>query len=292
MLNSQWFKPPAIEKCISYRFSLNYKNVVKNERTSKRYDKINRTPMPKTIDLNCDMGEGYDTDELIMPFISSANIACGYHAGDESTIQRTVALALKYNVAVGAHPSYPDKINFGRKEMAMSPEEVYNMIFIQINLVKSIAEKQGVQMHHVKPHGALYNSAAVNPDLASAIVRAIKSIDENLILYGLPYSELEKAALKDGVRFAAEVFSDRTYTDEGRLTPRTDPNAMIIDANDSIHQVLQMINDGAILSTNKKIIQIKANTICIHGDGQHAVEFAEKISVSLNNNNILIQPIK
>jgi UPF0271 protein len=148
------------------------------------------------------------------------------------------------------------------------------------------------RIHHVKPHGALYNSAAIKPELASAIVSAIKSIDENLILYGLPDSELEKAALKDGIRFAAEVFSDRTYTDEGRLTPRTDPNAMIIDADDSIHQVLQMVLEGTVLSTNKKIIQIKADTICIHGDGAHAVEFAGKISVSLNNNNILIQPIK
>ena len=248
--------------------------------------------MPRTIDLNCDMGEGFDTDELIMPYISSVNIACGYHAGDESTIQHTIALALKHNVAIGAHPSYPDKENFGRKTIDMNTNEVFNMVSTQILLVKSIAEKMGTKMSHVKPHGALYNTAAVKPELASVIVTAIKSIDENLILYGLPCSELEKAALKEGVRFAAEVFSDRTYTDEGRLTPRTDTNAMIVDADDSIHQVLQMINDGTVLSTNKKIIHIKADTICIHGDGAHAVEFAEKISVSLNNNNILIQPIK
>jgi UPF0271 protein len=238
------------------------------------------------------MGEGFDTDALIMPYISSVNIACGYHAGDESTIQHTIALALKHNVAIGAHPSYPDKENFGRKTMDMNTNEVFNIVSTQILLVKSIAEKMGTKMSHVKPHGALYNSAAVKPELASAIVTAIKSIDENLILYGLPDSELEKAALNEGVRFAAEVFSDRTYTDEGRLTPRTAANAMIVDADDSIHQVLQMINDGTVLSTHKKIIHIKADTICIHGDGAHAVEFAEKISVSLNNNNILIQPIK
>jgi UPF0271 protein len=238
------------------------------------------------------MGEGFDTDALIMPYISSVNIACGYHAGDESTIQHTIALALKHNVAIGAHPSYPDKENFGRKTIDMNTNEVFNMVSTQILLVKSIAEKMGTKMSHVKPHGALYNTAGVKPELASVIVTAIKSIDENLILYGLPGSELEKAALKEGVRFAAEVFSDRTYTDEGRLTPRTDPSAMIIDANDSIHQVLQMINEGTVLSTNKKIIHIKADTICIHGDGAHAVEFAEKISVSLNNNNMLIQPIK
>lgn len=248
--------------------------------------------MRKSIDLNCDMGEGYDTDALIMPYISSVNIACGYHAGDESTIQQTIELALKQNVAIGAHPSYPDKENFGRKEMDMNLDEVFSVVFIQIQLVKSIAEKMGTKIHHVKPHGALYNAAAVKPELASAIVRAIKSIDENLILYGLPNSELEKAALKNGVGFAAEVFSDRTYTDEGMLTPRTDPNAMIVDAESAIHQVFQMIKQGTVLSTNKKIIQIKADTICIHGDGQHAVEFAEKINVSLSNNNILIQPIK
>lgn len=248
--------------------------------------------MRKSIDLNCDMGEGYDTDALIMPYISSVNIACGYHAGDESTIQQTIELALKQNVAIGAHPSYPDKENFGRKEMDMNLDEVFSVVFIQIQLVKSIAEKMGTKIHHVKPHGALYNAAAVKPELASAIVHAIKSIDENLILYGLPNSELEKAALKNGVGFAAEVFSDRTYTDEGMLTPRTDPNAMIVDAESAIHQVFQMIKQGTVLSTNKKIIQIKADTICIHGDGQHAVEFAEKINVSLSNNNILIQPIK
>lgn len=248
--------------------------------------------MPKTIDVNCDMGEGYDTDALIMPYISSVNIACGYHAGDEATIQHTIALALKHNVAVGAHPSYPDKKNFGRKEMEMNTNEVFSMVAAQIQLVKSMAEKMGTKIHHVKPHGALYNAAAIKPELASAIVRAIKSIDENLILYGLPDSELEKAALKDGVRFAAEVFSDRTYTDEGKLTPRSETNAMIINAESAIHQVLQMVKEGTVLSTNKKIIQIKADTICIHGDGIHAFEFAEKISVSLNNNNILIQPIK
>ena len=248
--------------------------------------------MPKTIDVNCDMGEGYDTDALIMPYISSVNIACGYHAGDEATIQHTIALALKHNVAIGAHPSYPDKENFGRKEMEMNTNEVFSMVATQIQLVKSMAEKMSTKIHHVKPHGALYNAAAIKAELASAIVRAIKSIDENLILYGLPDSELEKAALKDGVRFAAEVFSDRTYTDEGKLTPRSETNAMIINAESAIHQVLQMVKEGTVLSTNKKIIQIKADTICIHGDGQHAVEFAEKISVSLSNNNILIQPIK
>jgi UPF0271 protein len=238
------------------------------------------------------MGEGYETDELIMPFISSANIACGYHAGDESTIQRTIALALKYNVAVGAHPSYPDKINFGRKEMLMNPEEVYNMFSVQINLVKSIAERLGIRMQHVKPHGALYNAAAIQPELAQAIVNAVKCCDEKLIIYGLPNSELEKATVKEGIRFAAEVFADRTYTDQGMLTPRSDENAMISDADDSIQQVLQMINEGTVLSTNKKMLPIKADTICIHGDGSHAVEFAQKISVRLKNNNIIIQSIK
>ena len=247
--------------------------------------------MRKTIDLNCDMGEGYETDELIMPFISSANIACGYHAGDESTIQRTIALALKYNVAVGAHPSYPDKINFGRKEMLMNPEKVYNMVSVQINLVKSIAERLGIRMQHVKPHGALYNAAAIQPELAQAIVNAVKSCDEKLIIYGLPNSELEKATVKEGIRFAAEVFADRTYTDQGMLTPRSDENAMISDADDSIQQVLQMINEGTVLSTSKKMLPIKADTICIHGDGSHAVEFAQKISASLKNNNIIIQSI-
>jgi UPF0271 protein len=256
--------------------------------TVKKY----RTTMRKTIDLNCDMGEGYETDELIMPFISSANIACGYHAGDESTIQLTIALALKYNVAVGAHPSYPDKINFGRKEMLMNPEKVYNMVSVQINLVKSIAERLGIRMQHVKPHGALYNAAAIQPELAQAIVNAVKSCDEKLIIYGLPNSELEKATVKEGIRFAAEVFADRTYTDQGMLTPRSDENAMISDADDSIQQVLQMINEGTVLSTSKKMLPIKADTICIHGDGSHAVEFAQKISASLKNNNIIIQSIK
>lgn len=244
--------------------------------------------MKQWVDLNCDLGEGYTTDEAIMPFISSANIACGYHAGDVDTIKQTLTLAKHYNVAIGAHPSYPDRANFGRKEMDLPIQEIKSLVIEQVQLVKSLAVAMGLTLQHVKPHGALYNKAAKDVETAKAIAEAVYTIDPSLILFGLANSESGKAAKKLGLAFYNEVFADRTYTEEGQLTPRTEANAMITTDDEAIRQVLQMLKDETVTSTNGKIISIQADTICIHGDGEHAVSFAKHIHTLIKNSNIKI----
>ncbi len=244
--------------------------------------------MKKFIDLNCDMGEGFDADELIMPYISSANIACGVHAGDVQTMHKTIKLAMNHHVAIGAHPSYPDREGFGRNEMNLSTDDIFKVVKAQIETINTIAEYLGASLHHVKPHGALYNRSAKDYGAATAIAKAVAAVNPNLILYGLSNSESEKAALDCKLKFYAEVFADRTYTDEGLLTPRSKINAMIESSKDSLNQILRIINEGVVLSTSGKSIPIKADTICIHGDGEHAVEFVKTINEGLKKSNIKI----
>jgi UPF0271 protein len=234
------------------------------------------------------MGEGFANDETLMPFISSANIACGYHAGDEDTMKRTVELAMKYNVCIGAHPSYLDRENFGRTDIRIPQGEVYDLVTKQILLLLEIAKAAGATLHHVKPHGALYNMAARARQLAAVVALAVKDVDEKLKLYGLSGSHLINEAKKIGVKAVNEVFADRTYQDDGRLTPRTRPDALINEADKVVRHVLQMIKEGTVTTVSGKIIPIVAETICIHGDGEHAVEFAKAIHESLIKNNILI----
>ncbi len=244
--------------------------------------------MKQWVDLNCDLGEGCSTDAAIMPFISSANIACGYHAGDENTIRETLMQAKQYHVSVGAHPSYPDRENFGRKEMDLPLQEIKSMVITQIELVKKLAEEVGLHLHHVKPHGALYNKAAKDKQVAVVIAKAVKEVDPSLILFGLANSESGKAAAELGVPFYNEVFADRTYTDDGRLTPRSASNAMINSTETAVKQVLQMLHEATVTSTNGKRVAIQADTICIHGDGEHAVEFAKHIHSLIKAANIKI----
>ena len=248
--------------------------------------------MLRRIDLNCDMGEGYTTDALIMPLISSANIACGYHAGGGELMRQTIRLALQHQVAIGAHPSFDDKEGFGRREMHLSSEEIYQIVLDQVNTIRKSAAEEGASLHHVKPHGALYNMAAKDAMVADAISRAIKAIDASLILYGLPNSASETSAIQHGLRFYREVFSDRTYTDQGMLTPRNQPNAMIETAEQSVAQVLQIILQETLQSTTGREMSIKADTVCIHGDGEHAVEFAQMINRALHQDNITISAIQ
>ena len=247
--------------------------------------------MKQWIDLNCDMGEGYDSDALIMPFISSANIACGYHAGDENTMIRTISLARKQGVAIGAHPSYPDRENFGRKKMSLSADEVYQLVTDQLRILHDIASDMGMPLHHVKPHGALYNTAASDPAIATAIARAVADFDARMILYGLANSASGPAAQKLGLKFWNEAFADRTYTDEGLLTPRSETGALIENDEAAIAQVWQMLEAGTVLSTNGKAVSLEPDTICIHGDGAHAVAFAQKIHASLQEKGILIKAV-
>jgi UPF0271 protein len=244
--------------------------------------------MLRKIDLNCDMGEGFRTDALIMPFISSANIACGYHAGGGELMRETIRLALQHQVAIGAHPSFDDREGFGRREMHLSSDEIHGLISDQLNIIRKAAEEEGATLHHVKPHGALYNMAAKDAMVADAISRAIKDIDASLILYGLPNSASETSAYQQGLKFFREVFSDRTYTDKGLLTPRSQANAKIETVEQSIEQVLQIILHETVTSTTGRNISIKADTVCIHGDGEHAVEFALTINRALQQSNITI----
>lgn len=232
-------------------------------------------------DLNCDMGEGIGNDEGIMPFITSANISCGFHAGNGDTIRNTMMLALRHNVRIGAHPSFHDKENFGRKEMNLSHDKLYAIILEQLIKIDLIAKEKGTTLYHVKPHGALYNMAAKNAEIARAIAQAIKDFNEELILYGLANSFLITEANALGLKTANEVFADRTYQDNGSLTPRLQSNALIEDEEQCIQQVLQMIKQGTVTTSSGNIIPIVADTICIHGDGKHAVSFAKKIHEAL-----------
>jgi len=227
--------------------------------------------------INCDMGEGIGNDELIMPYIHSANIACGYHAGDAVTMQQTVELCLKHNVAIGAHPSFFDRENFGRTEMKLEQAEIYDLISQQLFMLNETAAGFDTKLKHVKPHGALYNLSAKDSILAKTIARAVKDFDASLIVVGLSGSHSISEAKALGLKTANEVFADRTYQDDGSLTPRSQPNAMIEDTSQVILQVAQMINDRTMTSVSGKKIPIVAETICIHSDGKQAVDFAKAI---------------
>jgi len=244
-----------------------------------------------SIDINCDMGEGIGNDERIMPFISSASIACGYHAGDKHTMEQTVDLCIKHNVAIGAHPSFKDKENFGRIEMNLSVEETYAIVSKQVNDLLTIVKEKNTTLHHVKPHGALYNMSAKDSLLAASIAKAVKDSDGSLILYGLAGSYSLTEAKKIGLTTASEVFADRTYQDDGSLTPRKQANALIEDTRKSIGQVLQMIKGKNVIALSGKNVFINAETICIHGDGKHAVEFAKTIYDKLKQERIVIKAI-
>jgi UPF0271 protein len=245
-----------------------------------------------TIDINCDMGEGIGNDEFIMPFISSANIACGYHASNEDIMKRTIELCIRHQVAIGAHPSFFDRENFGRTEIHLSRSAIYDLVVNQVHFLNKIAIYSGASLHHVKPHGALYNMSAKNRELAVTIAEAVKDVDENLILYGLSGSHSIPAAKQTGLKTASEVFADRTYQDDGTLTPRSKANALIEEEEKAVQQALQMVKEGTVTTVSGKKFPIVAETICIHGDGKQAVEFAKKIHDSFTKNQIQIQSLR
>ncbi len=243
-----------------------------------------------SIDLNCDLGEGCGSDAELMRYISSANIACGFHAGNGDTMRRTVELALENGVTIGAHPGYADPDNFGRTQMNLARAEVRQLIFDQLEALKRVCEQAGATIRHVKPHGALYNQAAKDRELASAVVEAVAEWDRDLIFYGLSGSEMISAVEKVGLRTASEVFADRTYQSNGSLTPRTDSNALITETETSVNQVLDMIRYGRVRSTDGIMVAIRCETICLHGDGDHAVEFASLIRTKLEIEGFRIAP--
>ncbi|HTM91550.1 MAG TPA: 5-oxoprolinase subunit PxpA [Flavisolibacter sp.] len=232
-------------------------------------------------DLNCDMGEGIGNDEAIMPYITSANISCGFHAGNGDTIRESIALALRHNVRIGAHPSFRDKENFGRKEMHLGQDKLYAIVLEQLIKMDLIAKEKGAKLYHVKPHGALYNMAAKDAGIAGTIALAIKDFNEDLVLYGLSNSCLISEGKALGLQTANEVFADRTYQEDGSLTPRSQEDALIEDEEQCLQQVMQMIKQGTVTAISGKNIPIAADTICIHSDGKHAVSFAKKIYEAL-----------
>jgi len=249
------------------------------------------------VDLNCDMGEGMDSDAAIFPFISSANIACGGHAGDEDTMRRTVELALQQGVAIGGHPSYPDKAGFGRVDvlgMAVSLAALPDIISGQLFRIQGVCREFGVRLRHVKPHGALYNRAAKDEAVSRAICRAIVDIDPSLLLYGLSGSEMKRQAEMAGLVFVSEVFADRTYRPDGSLTPRTEPHALIADPQRVVQQVLKMVKEGRVdvYAADGAAIgmaTLASETICLHGDGEHAAEFAQRIYDVLSVAGIMVR---
>ncbi|MFZ1700244.1 MAG: 5-oxoprolinase subunit PxpA [Pyrinomonadaceae bacterium] len=243
------------------------------------------------IDLNCDVGEGCGNDAALMSFISSANIACGYHAGDAETMKRTVDLALEHNVAIGAHPGFADRESFGRTAMNLSLDEVRQLVADQIEALSNIAAAAGGKLIHVKPHGALYNQAARDAELAAAIARTVADIDNSLFLLGLSGSVSITEAQNIGLGTASEVFADRTYQNDGSLTPRKEVNALIRDTEQAVTQVLDMIKYGRVRSVDSIMIKIVAETVCIHGDNDNAVEFARAINEKLTDNGIEISRI-
>lgn len=238
-----------------------------------------------TIDINCDLGEGFPNDDQLMPFISSANIACGFHAGDMETMQRMVDCCLIEEVAIGAHPGFNDKAGFGRIPMQLSDNELFDLIAVQVEAMQKICRKEGTLLHHVKPHGALYNMAAADQHISHIIASAIQALDPTLILYGLSNSQLISEAKKIKLPVASEVFIDRTYQADGSLTPRSTSNALI-NTEEALNQCLQMILSKTITAVDGTIIPIEADTICIHGDGEHALEFAKALHHSFVINQI------
>lgn len=229
------------------------------------------------IDLNADLGEGGDSDRALLQLVSSANIACGFHAGDAQTMLQSVRWAKAFGVAIGAHPSFPDRENFGRTAMQLPPETVYAQMIYQIGALKSLAESEGERLAHVKPHGMLYNQAAVDATLADAIARAVKAIDADLILVGLAGSESIRAAARYGLRTREEVFADRGYLSSGALVPRSQPGAMIEEEARAIQQTLTMVKEGRVESVSGEWVAVNAQTVCLHGDGAHALLFAERL---------------
>ena len=238
--------------------------------------------MKKKIDINCDMGESYynkkiGNDSKIMPFITSCNIACGFHGGDPKTIKKTIELAIKYDVKIGAHPSYFDIEGFGRRKVNIELNELESILLYQVSALKGITESYGKKLHHVKPHGALYNMASINDDIAETIVLTIKQIDSNLKLYGPSKMKWKKISQKHKIEYVSEVFSDRNYNDNLTLVDRNLENSMITDIDNCINHLSRMIDKGKVKTVNKKLVDIDVETICIHGDQANALLFAKTI---------------
>ncbi|KGM45789.1 LamB/YcsF family protein [Neobacillus niacini] len=246
------------------------------------------------IDINCDLGESYGlfkigNDKEVLKHISSANIACGYHAGDHNVMMETIQMAKKYHVNIGAHPGFPDILGFGRREMNVSTREIYNLTLYQMGALSAFAKAEGVKLVHVKPHGALYNMAAKSRLIADSIAQAVADFDSTLILFGLSGSELIQAGKAKGLNTAQEVFADRTYQPDGSLTSRNDENSMIHDMNIAAQRIIRMIREGKVATTDGTDIAMTADTVCVHGDEPAALNFITELKHALTKENIEIR---
>ncbi|MFK3961036.1 LamB/YcsF family protein [Guptibacillus hwajinpoensis] len=248
------------------------------------------------IDLNSDLGESFGTyvagqDEQVLELVSSANVACGYHAGDPHIMNKTVEWAKEHHVGIGAHPGFPDLVGFGRRNMNITPEDAYSLVLYQIGSLHGFCRAHQVPLQHVKPHGALYNMASKDPELANAIAQAVKDFDTELILFGLTNSELIRAAQDAALPYASEVFADRTYQPDGSLTPRVEKNAIIRDEQAAIEQVIQMVKEGTVTAVDGSIIPIEADTVCVHGDEPSALAFIKALRKRFSEENIVMERI-
>jgi 5-oxoprolinase (ATP-hydrolysing) subunit A len=249
----------------------------------------------KRVDLNCDMGESFGAwrigdDDALLRHVSSANIACGFHAGDPSVMRRTLSAAGARGVAVGAHPGFPDLAGFGRRNMEIAPETVYDLVAYQVGALLGLARTVGVQLAHVKAHGALYNMAVTDAALAAAIARAVRDVDAGLIFFGLPGSPLITEAERVGLRTASEVFADRGYEPDGSLTPRHVAGAFVDDPELAARRAVRMVLENVVEARDGTFINVRADTICVHGDGAHAAAIAQLLRLRLEEAGVRILP--
>lgn len=252
--------------------------------------------MGDRVDLNCDMGESFGAykigaDDSVFPYITSANVACGFHGGDPSVMRATLARARELGVSVGAHPGLQDLIGFGRRSMDVTPDEVYDLMVYQIGALLGFARVTGVELRHVKAHGALYNMAAVKRELAKPIAAAVRDVDRGLILFGLPGSCLISEGDAAGLATAGEAFADRNYMSDGTLVSRRRPDAQVHDAGEAVRRAVRMVRDGKVTAVDGTELSMKVDTICIHGDGPHAAEFAQSLRAGFQAAGITVQAV-
>lgn len=249
------------------------------------------------VDLNSDLGESFGRytlglDEEVLGVVSSANVACGFHAGDPVVMARTAALAKARGAAVGAHPGFPDLQGFGRRNMTLSPEEARECVLYQLGALDAFLRPLGMKLQHVKPHGALYNMAAKDPALAKAICLAVRDFDPGLIVLGLSGGQLGVQAEALGLRAVSEVFADRAYEEDGTLVSRSKPGAMIADEDEAAARVVRMVTEGVVTAVTGRDIPIRADSVCVHGDGPRALAFAKKIRAALEAKGVEIRPLR
>ena len=249
------------------------------------------------IDMNSDIGESFGAYKLgddisVMEAITSANVACGFHAGDPLVMKKTAALCAEKGIEIGAHPGYPDLVGFGRRNMNCSPDEIYSDCLYQIGALKAFCRANGLSLQHVKPHGAMYNQAAKDAKFANAIASAVKDAGEGIILMGLANSEFESAAKEKGILFAAEAFADRAYMPDGSLVPRTQPGAVIHDVEAAARRVVRMATDGTVEAIDGTVINFRPHSVCLHGDTAEAVQMAKAVRKALEEAGVIVKNLK